>query len=682
MERLRFGKKVPHNAMEISIHMARYSLAAGLVNGRDVLDIACGEGWGSYVMSRYWGARSVHGVDRSERAIRSARSNFDLDNITWSVRDADRVSPENLGARYDVIISIETIEHLANPKGFLETIQEVLKPNGSMIVSCPNDHWYFGSGHSKNPYHLHTYTYEEFKSLSESVLGPAKQYYMGTPASGFATVPMTKTGDMPGNIMDGLDSLDKSDVLEIAPDPGIRPSRNNALYFLGLWGPKDASPIHTVTPHDSERKFALDHLRPPGVGIDGPVCKMILVADTPGWAYDNICQNVKKYLGDVFEIKIVYVVDYPDYKSFYSDVFVNSDAQFVHFFWREYLFSMMQNIRLDKLKLGMGASQAALKFAEKIITTSIYDHLFLTAGEIDVRRNLLPVVDGYSVCSQRLRGIYESCYPIPADVVIEDGVDLQLFRPHNLERFKNHKREFVVGWTGNSHWHKDEKNDPKGFHSILVPAVKRLVDEGLAVRSEFADVMVSRVPRPEMPGYYSKIDVLVCASSIEGTPNPVLEAMACGVPVVSTDVGIIPELLGTQQKKFILPERSVDSMADTLRQLAENRPMLERLSRENLETIREWTWKHHAPKWMQLFKAAALRHDVRAIHRNQNIVLCNFLQTRGRRGADVQELLKKVAFRIHGDTLFWRAKKYMLKKLQAKSKSVFSAAKKTRGKRN
>ncbi|WZB73295.1 glycosyltransferase family 4 protein [Achromobacter xylosoxidans] len=44
-----------------------------------------------------------------------------------------------------------------------------------------------------------------------------------------------------------------------------------------------------------------------------------------------------------------------------------------------------------------------------------------------------------------------------------------------------------------------------------------------------------------MPAYYNSLDLYVCPSAIEGTPNPVLEAMACGVPVISTDVGIVPK---------------------------------------------------------------------------------------------------------------------------------------------
>lgn len=105
-----------------------------------------------------------------------------------------------------------------------------------------------------------------------------------------------------------------------------------------------------------------------------------------------------------------------------------------------------------------------------------------------------------------------------------------------------------------------------------------------------------------MPDYYSKIDVLVCSSMIEGTPNPILEAMACGVPVVSTDVGIVPEAFGPLQKQFILPERNIDSMHAALNRLNNERQLLRHLSAENLEFSRAWDWRTRAEAFRIFFR--------------------------------------------------------------------------------
>lgn len=111
------------------------------------------------------------------------------------------------------------------------------------------------------------------------------------------------------------------------------------------------------------------------------------------------------------------------------------------------------------------------------------------------------------------------------------------------------------------------------------------------------------IPHERMPDYYSKIDVLVCTSKIEGTPNPVLEAMACGVPVVSTDVGVVPQVFGELQKSFILEERSIRALADAIVRLISEPSLLTELSRENLLSIQRWDWSIQAEKFGEYFSS-------------------------------------------------------------------------------
>lgn len=93
-----------------------------------------------------------------------------------------------------------------------------------------------------------------------------------------------------------------------------------------------------------------------------------------------------------------------------------------------------------------------------------------------------------------------------------------------------------------------------------------------------------------MPGFYNSIDCYICGSSSEGTPNPVLEAMACGIPVISTNVGIVPEVFGTKQKEFIT-SRTVENFSIKLKKLIDNPVLFSELADENLQSIKKWDWK-------------------------------------------------------------------------------------------
>lgn len=640
--------------MELSIHFARYRIISSQVAGKRVLDIACGEGWGSFLMAKYWGAESVHAIDNSTGAIEKAKQIFPLPNIHWTVMDAQCMDDSLLKAPYDIIISIETIEHLPDPKSFLEKLSRIIIPDGIILISCPNDHWYYGPGRSKNPHHLNTYTFDEFKELTESVLGKAKSYYFGTKINGFAAVPIDHFRVVPESMTEALNRFMEREAVEILPSPDLLPEVKDALFYMGSWGKTDLSPSFSISPIHPEKRFPLDHLRPPDADFQGPKKKITLVADTPGWAYDNISQNIRKYLGDLFEIDIVYVVNYSNYTEFFIDLFCTRDSQFIHIFWREYFFVMLRNISLEDLRTRIDPKIAAECFASKVITTSIYDHLYLSDEEVSERQDFFSFVDAYSVGSQRLKSIYDGKMNVPPDLVIEDGVDTDVYQAVNPERFSEIDRDFLIGWAGNSQWHFTKTEDPKGVHTILKPAIEMLKGQGFKVRGVFADVSVKRRPRSEMPKYYNSIDVLVCSSAIEGTPNPVLEAMACGVPVISTDVGIIPQLFGRLQRKFILQNRSAEEMAEKLRSLIQDRPLMLSLSKENLEITREWRWEHHMPKWMLLFKVAGLRNDSRAIYRKRRLFLSYLQKLPEKEKKPMNEFIKKVAFRIYPDSIFWK----------------------------
>lgn len=76
----------------------------------DVLDFACGGGYGSYLLSKNPDVKTITGIDKSETAIANAYQNFKKENITYVIG-----TPETITGQFNILVSLETIEHLPDP---------------------------------------------------------------------------------------------------------------------------------------------------------------------------------------------------------------------------------------------------------------------------------------------------------------------------------------------------------------------------------------------------------------------------------------------------------------------------------------------------------------------------------------------------------------------------------------
>ena len=331
-----------------------------------------------------------------------------------------------------------------------------------------------------------------------------------------------------------------------------------------------------------------------------------IVIDEEGWAYYNIAVQLKKNITNM-DIDIFYS-KYAD--SIVELFFVLKNYDLVHVVWRGILqFLTPETISYELQRYGMTYHEFEKDFLRQIcLTAAVYDHLYLDENTSGITNQILSLVDEYTVCSEKLIEIYNERFEKKPAEEITDGVDLGMFYPQNLSRFNEaDKREIRIGWVGNSVFWGNRSDDLKGVYTILNPALEELQAEGHNIRKFFADKQERVIPHEKMRDYYSEIDIYICASRIEGTPNPVLEAMACGVPVISTDVGIVPEAFGEFQKQFILEKRDVECMKNKIRKMISDPENMKRCSQENLRQIQKWSWEGKCGQYERFFEAALER---------------------------------------------------------------------------
>jgi ubiquinone/menaquinone biosynthesis C-methylase UbiE len=142
-------------------HLHRYAIAKGYVKNKVVLDIACGDGYGSNLMSEH--ALFVHGVDIDDKTVQEARLKYKRPNIEFTTGSTSAIPIKD--SSIDVVVSFETIEHHDKHDEMMAEIKRVLKPGGLIIISTPDKLYYSDERNFNNKYHLKELYKREFGDL-------------------------------------------------------------------------------------------------------------------------------------------------------------------------------------------------------------------------------------------------------------------------------------------------------------------------------------------------------------------------------------------------------------------------------------------------------------------------------------------------------------------------------------
>jgi glycosyltransferase involved in cell wall biosynthesis len=284
--------------------------------------------------------------------------------------------------------------------------------------------------------------------------------------------------------------------------------------------------------------------------------KIWLAAYCKGWAFDITAKALVEHLGDRFEFRIAYEDEVK------RGVLEKWPAELVLDMW--WNGTLHTRFRRAVVKQVTSHRWQLARWGGLSVAELVRRHVASTGGMVVPSRRLFALIDKGKV------------QPTPPVHLAPKGYDPRLFRDADCRR-----GPMTVGWAGKI---SPDKNVP-----LLVAAWPelRIADECLT--------------QAEMPEFYNDLDVIAIASTAEGDPRPLIEGMACGCFVVTTDVGIVPELVEHGVSGLVVrPTR--EAFAQAFAWCQTNIDYVRDQGRINAQAMRSSrTWAHVAPTWGEIF---------------------------------------------------------------------------------
>jgi len=323
------------------------------------------------------------------------------------------------------------------------------------------------------------------------------------------------------------------------------------------------------------------------------VTRVAIIADVRGWAFDHIARGIQRHNRDPgVEIDLFYELELRHERNTVASI---ADYDVV------YPFSLFQANFLRRHHPELNGRYIATVHMGPLggngypggrpPSVNCYGHVLFEAAAAAGR---------LSVVSPRLQSIWRT---VRDDVAyLRVGVEPTIFYPP--PRGGRFMPPLRVGWVG---------NPGKPYKRFgLVEQVCDLpgVELRLAAWSSGWGKPRSRVPRTlkEMGDFYRSIDVLLCMSDHEGLPTPALEAAACGVPIVSVDVGVIRELVEDGVTGFVV-EQTAEAARERLEYLRDHAEERLAMGRRIYERGCARYWPYVVGDWAGFIKGEEVHHD-------------------------------------------------------------------------
>lgn len=169
-ERILLEKETP---LMIARHICAYQFAKDLVADKRVLDIGCGEGYGTYFLAGF--AKEAIGIDYDVSVVSFAQKKYKRENLEFYAVKAEECRA--LGGKFDVVCSFQVIEHINEPREYLSNIKDLLSERGIFICStCNKTDSSPNSPVPLNKFHVREYLLDEFKLLLEGFFRKVEIY--------------------------------------------------------------------------------------------------------------------------------------------------------------------------------------------------------------------------------------------------------------------------------------------------------------------------------------------------------------------------------------------------------------------------------------------------------------------------------------------------------------------------
>lgn len=236
---------------------------------------------------------------------------------------------------------------------------------------------------------------------------------------------------------------------------------------------------------------------------------------------------------------------------------------------------------------GVAAVKLAKYFNKPVVITARGTDINLIPKYRRPRENILWAAehaDGMiTVCNALKTAMVDLGVPAERITPLRNGVDLKRFEP--MDRAQARAELGISGFTLIS----VGVLDPRKAHDLTIKALTRLPDvklliagigperkklEALAVELGVQDrvTFLGAVPQMELKRYFNAADIMVLASSREGWANVLLESMACGTPVVASNVWGTPEVVAAPEAGVLMEDRTPEKLADAVIQLRRDYP--------------------------------------------------------------------------------------------------------------